>query len=388
MRTTTTARVRLAKLHLLQTDLAHEALLVGDELDRRDQLHDLHALLLGVVQLGATGRHLGLGTTVGQGDLVGAQAKRGARGVHGHVTAAEDHDVLAVLGGRVELGEVLGLHEVHAGEVLVGAEDAGEVLARDVEEAGKARAHAQEHGVKALLLEELLGVGDAAHDAVVLELDAQVLEAVDLALDDGLGQTELGDAVGQHAAAGEEGLEHRDVVAVLGKLAGAGDAGRAGAHHGDLLAVGRLDLGLARKLAGIVAEEALELADCDGLALLVEDAVALALVLLRAHAAADGGEHALLVDDIEAPAEVALANLLDEVRDVDVDRAALHALRLLAVEAAVGLGDGVGHGEAAVDRTEVLGTLGGDLLVVRSAVRLHIGLVLTVYLWHAQVSSS
>ena len=116
--------------------------------------------------------------------------------------------------------------------------------------------------------------------------------------------------------------------------------------------------------------------------------MALALVLLRAHAAADGGEHALLVDDIEAPAEVALANLLDEVRDVDVDRAALHALGLLAVEAAVGLGDGVGHGEAAVDRTEVLGTLGGDLLVVRSAVRLHIGLVLTVYLWHAQVSSS
>ena len=292
-----------------------------------------------------------------------------------------------MLGGGVELGELLGLHEIHAREVLVGAEDAGEVLARDVQELGQAGAHGEIHCVEALLLEELLGVGDAAHDAVVLELDAELLQAVNLALDDLLGQTELGDAVGQHAAAGEEGLEDRDLIAVAGELAGAGDAGGAGTHDGDLLAVGRLDLGVMGELGGVVAEEALELADGDGAVLVVEDAVALALVLLRAHAAADGRKQARLADDVEAATEVSLADLLDEAGDVDVDRAALDTLGVLAVEAAVGLGHGVSHGIATVDRTEVLRTLLGKLLDVGGAGSLHVGLVLTVYLWHAQLSS-
>ena len=59
-------------------------------------------------------------------------------------------------------------------------------------------------------------------------------EAVDLGLDDVLGQAELGDAVDQHAARGVERLEDRDVVALLGELAGGGQAGRAGADDADL----------------------------------------------------------------------------------------------------------------------------------------------------------
>ena len=141
------------------------------------------------------------------------------------------------------------------------------------------------------------------------------------------------------------------------------------------------------ELGGVVAEEALELADGDGAVLVVKDAVALALVLLRADAAADGGKQARLANDVEAATEVSLADLLDEAGDVDVDRAALDALGVLAVEAAVGLGHGVGHGVATVDRTEVLCTLLRKLLDVRGAGSLHVGLVLTVYLWHAQLSS-
>ena len=297
-----------------------------------------------------------------------------------------DHDVLAVLGGGVVLGEAVGLHEVHAREVLVGKEDVGEVLTGDVEELGQARARGDVDGVKALG-EELLGVGDAADDGVVLKLDAHLLQAVDLALDDGLGQTELWDAVDEHAAAGEEGLEDGDVKAVSGELAGAGDAGRAGAHDGDLLAVLGGHLGLGGKL-GLVAEEALELADGHRVALLAADALALALVLLRAHAAADGGEHRVLADDVQRLAELLLADLLDELGDVDVDGAAVNAERLLAVHAALGLGQRHLLGEALVDGTEVARALGCRLLVVRRARGLHVGDKATVYLWHAQFASS
>ena len=156
-----------------------------------------------MVQLGATAGHLVLGTTVGDDGVLGAQALGGTDGVHGHVAAAKDNDVLAVLGGGVVLGELVGLHQVHAGEVLVREEDVGQVLAGDVEELGQASAGRHVDSVEALL-EQLLGRGHVAHDGVVLKLDAHVLQAINLALDDCLGQTELGDAVDQHAAAGEE----------------------------------------------------------------------------------------------------------------------------------------------------------------------------------------
>ena len=281
-----------------------------------------------------------------------------------------------MLGGGVVLGELVGLHQVHAGEVLVGEEDVGQVLAGDVEELGQAGAGRHVDGVEALL-EQLLGRGHVAYDGVVLKLDAHVLQAVDLALDDRLGQTELGDAVDQHAAAGEECLEDGDVKAVAGELAGAGDAGRAGADDGDLLAVLGSHLGRGGEL-GAVAQEALELADGHGLGLLATDAPALALVLLRADAAADGGKHGVLADGIESAAEVLRADLLDKVGDVDVDGAALDTERLLAVEAALGLGQRHLLGEALVDGAEVAGALGSRLLVIGGAGRLHIGNETTV----------
>ena len=329
-----------------------------------------------MVQLGAAGGHLGLGAAVGDDRALGAQALGGADGVHGHVAAAEDDDVLAVLGRGVVLREVVRLHEVHAGEVLVGEEDVRQVLAGDVEELRQARARGDVDGVEALL-EELVGVGDVAHDRVVLELDAHLFQAVDLALDDRLRQTELGDAVDEHAAAGEEGLEDGDVKAVAGELAGAGDAGRAGADDGDLLAVLGSHLGRGSEL-GAITQEALELADGHGLGLLTTDALALALVLLRADAAADGGEHGLLADDVQGAAVVLRADLLDELRDVDVDRAALDAERALAVHAALGLGQRHLLGEALVDGAEVAGALGSRLLVIGGAGRLHIGNETTV----------
>ncbi len=77
------------------------------------------------------------------------------------------------------------------------------------------------------------------------------------------------------------------------------------------LPLDRLALGSLAHLVGHVAEHALELANCHGLALAAKDALALALVLLRAHAAADGGEQVVGLDGRERPRPVLFANLLD-----------------------------------------------------------------------------
>ena len=124
--------------------------------------------------------------------MLGTQAQRRAGGVHGHVAAAEHDDVLAMADGRVVLGELVRLHEVRAREVLVRAVHAGQVLAVDVQEARKARAHGQVEGVEAVLVEELVGIEEAASDRVVLKVDAQLLQTLDLALDDVLGRRNSG----------------------------------------------------------------------------------------------------------------------------------------------------------------------------------------------------
>ena len=127
-----------------------------------------------------------------------------------------------------------------------------------------------------------------------------------------------------------------------------------------------------------VSHKALQAANADGFALDAAHALALALVLLRADAAADSGKHGVLADGIEGTAEVLRADLLDKAGDVDVDGAALNAERLLAVEAALGLGQRHLLGEALVDGAEVAGALGSRLLVIGGAGRLHIGNETTV----------
>ena len=69
-----------------------------------------------------------------------------------------------------------------------------------------------------------------------------------------------------------EGLEHGDVIALPGQVARAGEARRAGAHHGDTVAVGS---GLFRSLGAVgvvpVGHEPLQTADAHGIALLAPD---------------------------------------------------------------------------------------------------------------------
>ena len=196
---------------------------------------------------------------------------------------------------RVVLGEGVGLHEVDAREVLVGREDVAEVLAGQLHEDRQTGAGAHEDGVVAHL-EELVDGVEAADDRVDLDLDAEPPQVVDLGPDDGLGQTELGDAVDQHPAGLVQRLEHRHRVAFGDHVGGQGEAGRTGADHGDALA-GRLGLAGDGHRVGLTLEvgrEALEVADRHRLLLLAQHADLLALVVLGTDAAADRGQGVLL----------------------------------------------------------------------------------------------
>ena len=213
-----------------------------------------------------------------------------AGGVHGDVAAADGGNAFAMQDGGIGARELVGRHEVDAGEVLVGGIDAFEVLAGHVHEDRQAGAVGDEHSIK--LGAQLLQSVSAANDGVADDLHPGLLQAAHFGLDDLLGETKFRDAVHQHAARFVEGLEHSDIVAELGQFTRRGESARPGADHGDLLASGRSDLkGLLVVMAARpIADVSLQVTNRHGQALIAADALDLALGFLRAHAAGDGGD--------------------------------------------------------------------------------------------------
>ena len=284
-----------------------------------------------------------LAAAVDDVDMLRAETQRRARRIHRDVAAADDSSCLAYLERRRVIGETVRLHEIAAREELIGGVYAAEALARDVLEPRQAGARADEDRVESLLAEELVHRVEAARHGIRLDGHTELLEVLDLLLHDlVLRQAELWNAVGEHAASLVQRLKNRDLVAALREIARAGKPGRAGADDRDALRIwGRGE----RRIRHLLSErpircEPLETADADRLALLAEDAVFLALVLLRADAAADRRQGVRLLDFLDGAVIVAFLDLRDERGDVYRDRAALAALRHLAVEAALRLRDG------------------------------------------------
>ena len=71
------------------------------------------------------------------------------------------------------------------------------------------------------------------------KLDADALDEIEFAAQDGLGQPVLGNGEAQHAAGFAALFKDGDVVAEHGEIEGRGEAGGAGAGHGNLAAGGR-----------------------------------------------------------------------------------------------------------------------------------------------------
>ena len=193
-----------------------------------------------------------------------------------------------------------------------------------------------------------------ADDHVALDINAERAQAVNLLLDDVLGQTEFGDTVHQHAAGHMQRLVNRDGVAHLGQVAGDGQTGGAGADDRDLVAVrGRLFGRGGVVLTVPVGNEPLQPADADGFALDAADALALALGFLRADTTADGRQRAGFGDDLVGGFKIAFRDLGDEAGDIDINRAARAAGVVFALQAALGFGHGHLGGVAERDFLEV-----------------------------------
>ena len=94
-------------------------------------------------------------------------------------------------------------------------------------------------------------------------------------------------------------------------------------------------------LALPVGHEALEPADPDGVLLRAQHAAELALMLDRAHAAADGRQDVPPPDRSRRLVEAAERDRAHEVADRDVDRATLLAHGVLTLETTAGLEDGL-----------------------------------------------
>ncbi len=197
---------------------------------------------------------------------------------------------------------------------------------------GRPGAGADEHRLVALLKE--LGNGEhLADDHVQLDVHPHLLQIGHLTPDNGLGQTELGDAVAQNTAGGVEGLEHGDLIAHSGQLTGAGQAGGAGSDDGHLVAVlgggGHIGQTVLRRPVG---HKALNAADGHRLPLDAPDALALALGLLGADTAGDGRQGVGVGQELIGGGQVALGHLAHKLRDGDAHGAAADTGFVLAVE--------------------------------------------------------
>ena len=283
-----------------------------------------------------------------------AQPLGRAHGVHRHVAAAHDHDTLPdVDRGVVRL--VVGVHQIGPRQELVGRNHAVEVLARDAHETGQPGARADEDGVEPFLVHQRVDRHGAAHDHVGLDPDTQPFDLGDFARHDPLlRETELGNAVDQHAARLVQRLENLHFVAHAGQVAGAGQPGRAAADDGDFMAVagcGGLYRGAVFEFP--VADEAFEFAHGDRLALDAQDARTFALALLRADAAADRGQRTVLGDDVGSLLQPAFVQRGDKVGDADAYGAGRHAAGILTTQAARGFERGLFEVVAVADLLEI-----------------------------------
>ena len=149
-------------------------------------------------------------------------------------------------------------------------------------------------------------------------------------------------------------------------------ATKADGGHLDAVGCGRLGHRQIARFALVVGGKPFEVADGHGgLVLLVVDAFRLALLFLRAHAAAHGRQGAGLFQRACGLEYFAALDVLDEFRDVDFDRAAGHAQRLRAVEAAVRLLHGLFERQAPVDLLVGAAAFGGVGLAHSDALNRH-----------------
>ena len=170
-----------------------------------------------------------------------------------------------------------------------------------------------------------------------------------------------------------QGFVNRDLISQLRQVARGGQAGRAGADDGDLVAVRSRRFGMILHVLTVpVGHKALQTADADRLALDAAHALALALSLLRADAAADGGQGGGRGQHLVSALHILVGDALDKRGDVNLNRAGAAAGLFRAVQAALGLVHGHFIGITQGNLVKVLVANVGFLGRHRALLRVHI----------------
>ena len=255
---------------------------------------DVRAVLNGLATLLLAGGHLGLALQAEHLNVLGTQTAGVARDVDSHVAAAH-HDGAA--GQRVNLAAVDLAQEV---------DGHGHVLGRLARNTGEAAALAADGNIKGLkaLLAQLVERHIATDLNAIAELGAHQANDLNLCLDNVLLQLKAGNTVSEHAARALVLLEHDGLVALLGQVESAGQAGRTGTDNGDLLveAASARRRHHGRDIAGrgiqiALGDELLDLVDGHGGVHTAAGAGILAAAI--AHTAADSGQRVLALNECQ-----------------------------------------------------------------------------------------
>ena len=280
-----------------------------------------------------TCRKLFLGTTVYDMYLC-AETKCGSRSIHRYVTTTDNDDLLTNLDRRIGI-ITISLHKIITCQELICGVNTVCRLARDVHEARKTCTGADKYGIEALFCEQVIDGQGTTDDNVGIDLYTELLYVLDFRLYDTiLRKTELWNTIYENATWLMECLKDGYIVAELCKIACAGQSGRTGTDDGYLLAIrcARLRSHIVM-LSRPVRYVTLELTDGDRLTLDTTYALTLALCLLRADTSAYCWKCRGQCDHICCCLDIAFLYVMDEARNVDGNRATLHAHRVLTLEA-------------------------------------------------------
>ena len=278
----------------LEGDTAHTTGLVQVNLLGAPATADVSAVLNGLATLLLAGGHLGLALQAEHLNMLRAQTAGVAGNVDGHVAAAHHN---GAAGQGIDLAAVNLAKEVDGHGHVLG------ILARNAGKAAALAANGNVEGLKALLA-QLVERHVATDLHAIAELGTHQANDLDLRLNDVLLQLKAGNTVGEHAARALVLLEYDGLVALLGQVESAGQAGWAGTDNGDLLveAAGTRRGHHRRDIAGhgiqiALGDELLDLVDSHG----GVHAAACAGILTAAvaHTAADSGQRVLALDECQ-----------------------------------------------------------------------------------------
>ena len=276
----------------LEGDAAHTTGLVQVNFLGAPTAADVRAVLNGLATLLLAGGHLGLALQAEHLNVLGTQTAGVAGNVDGHVAAAH-HNGAA--------GQGINLAAVNLAKEVDGH---GHVLGILTRNAGKAAALAANGNVEGLeaLRAQLVERHVSTDLHAIAELGAHQANDLDLGLDNVLLQFKAGNTVGEHAARALILLEYDGLVALLGQVESAGQAGWAGTDNGDLLveAAGTRRGHHRRDIAGrgiqiALGDELLDLVDSHGGVHTAASAGILTAAV--AHTAADSGQRVLALNE-------------------------------------------------------------------------------------------